>query len=139
MATFSRHKRNGHAPSIDITPLMDLTFMLLIVFIITVPAMEYSTDVTPPSMNTPKTVENITDKAVVSLNKDGKLEVDGAVVAKEELLARLRALKQSRPEANLLIISDGGRRYEEVIEVHRMAYHAGIKNIYLVTQAERGN
>ena len=57
-------KRRRRSTNIDITPLMDLTFMLLIIFIITVPAMEYSTDVTPPSMDTPKTVESITDKPV---------------------------------------------------------------------------
>ena len=37
-------------PTIDMTPLMDLTFMLLIIFVITVPAMYYKSDVqlTPP-------------------------------------------------------------------------------------------
>ena len=74
-------KRRRRSTNIDITPLMDLTFMLLIIFIITVPAMEYSTDVTPPSMDTPKTVESITDKLVVTLGKRGGVTVDGESVA----------------------------------------------------------
>ena len=73
-------KRRRRSTNIDITPLMDLTFMLLIIFIITVPAMEYSTDVTPPSMDTPKTVESITDKLVVTLGKQGGVTVAGESV-----------------------------------------------------------
>lgn len=130
-------KRRRRSTNIDITPLMDLTFMLLIIFIITVPAMEYSTDVTPPSMDTPKTVESITDKLVVTLGKQGGVMVDGETVPKEQLLQRLRQAVSARPQLNVLIISDGSRQYEEVIEIHRYAYHAGAKNIYLVTQAER--
>ena len=37
--------------SINVTPLMDLTFLLLIVFMITAPVLEYAVDVTPPSLN----------------------------------------------------------------------------------------
>ena len=130
------HRRKAVSSNIDITPLMDLTFMLLIIFIITVPAMEYSTDVTPPPMETPKTVEDIKHKVVVALDKDGRIALDSRTVSKEELFPALRAIS---PEANLLIISDGSRRYEEVIEIHRMAYHAGVKNIFLVTRAEGGS
>ncbi|MBP5639355.1 MAG: biopolymer transporter ExbD [Victivallales bacterium] len=126
------HNQRKTAINIDITPLMDLTFMLLIIFIITVPAMEYSTDVTPPSMETPKTVEDVKDKVVVSLDKEGTIKVDNKIVPKGELIPVLKAVKDS----NVLIISDGSRRYEEVIEIHRLAYHAGVKSIYLVTRAE---
>ncbi len=132
MARTYRNQRREQI-HIDITPLMDLTFMLLIIFIITVPAMEYSTDVTPPSMETPRTVEDVKNKAVVSLDKQGQIKLDNRIVPKGELVP---ALRQLGPEANLLIISDGSRRYEEVIEIHRLAYHAGVKNIFLVTQAE---
>ena len=60
-----------------------------------------------------------------------------AIETQEQLLQRLRQAVSARPQLNVLIISDGSRQYEEVIEIHRYAYHAGAKNIYLVTQAER--
>lgn len=132
MGRIYRNQRRSQV-NIDITPLMDLTFMLLIIFIITVPAMEYSTDVTPPSMETPKTVEDVKNKVVISLDKQGQIKLNNRIVPKGEVVPEL---KQIGPEANLLIISDGSRRYEEVIEIHRLAYHAGVKNIFLVTSAE---
>ena len=35
----------------DVTPLVDLTFLLLIVFMITAPVLEYSLDIRPPELN----------------------------------------------------------------------------------------
>lgn len=130
-------RRIRRTTNIDITPLMDVTFMLLIIFIITVPAMEYSTDVTPPQMETPQTVEDVQNKVVAELGKDGIVKIDGRAVDKGDLLAAFRELAMNRPDANLLIICDGQRSFEEVIEIHRNAHHAKVKNIYLVTQAEK--
>ncbi|UKI30200.1 MAG: biopolymer transporter ExbD [Lentisphaeria bacterium] len=42
---------------INVTPLLDLTFLLLIVFMITMPLMEYGTSVNPPEMNADKLPE----------------------------------------------------------------------------------
>jgi len=129
-------QRPRRTPTIDITPLMDLTFMLLIIFIITTPAIEYSTDVTPPQMNTPRTVEDIQNKVTITLAANGEIQVDGKVVPKGEVPAILNRLPLEKPDASVLIISDGSRRYDEVIEIHRMANHAKVKNIYLVTRVE---
>lgn len=127
----------GKVSTIDITPLMDLTFMLLIIFIITVPAMEYSTDVTPPQMDTPKTTEDVKNKVVITLDEKGNYILDGKTVEKDNLFAAFKNVALMKADANLLIRSHGSRRYEEVIEVHRAANHAGLKNIFLVTQAEK--
>ena len=47
-------RRYKTTSTIDMSPLMDLTFMLLIIFVITVPSMYYRSDVklTPPSSTT---------------------------------------------------------------------------------------
>ena len=53
-----RRKRRQMAAidQINVTPLLDLTFLLLIVFMITMPLMEYGTNISPPEKeNAPKT------------------------------------------------------------------------------------
>ena len=62
--------------TIDITPLMDLTFMLLIIFIITVPALEFTTEVTPPDMNTATAVEQIDNKVMLTMNEKGEAKLE---------------------------------------------------------------
>ena len=122
--------------TIDMTPLMDLTFMLLIIFIITVPALEFTTEVTPPDMNTATTVEEINNKVMLEMNGDGLVKLDNRLIAMSSLEEELAAVFQQKPDMALLIMADGKRPYDDVIALHRAAGHVGIKNVHLVTQAE---
>ena len=71
----ARKKMRSQLDAIDqinITPLLDLTFMLLIVFMITTPLMENGIDVTPPTMNADKiNTEKITRN--LTITRDGIL------------------------------------------------------------------
>ncbi|NLG12604.1 MAG: biopolymer transporter ExbD [Lentisphaerae bacterium] len=124
--------------TIDMTPLMDMMFMLLVVFIITVPSLNYTTEVNPPDMNTPTSVEEIENKAILTLSSEGIVELDGRVVGMSSLVETLREVGELRPGVSLLIVADGKRPYEDVISLHRSASLAQIKNIHLVTQAVTG-
>ena len=128
--------------TIDITPLMDLTFMLLIIFIITVPALEFTTEVTPPDMNTPTVVEQIENKVMLTMNERGEVKLEDQpgnqrLVAANMLEDELAAVFRQRPDMALLIQVDGKRPYDDVIMLHRSAGHVGIKNVHLVTEAEK--
>ena len=128
--------------TIDITPLMDLTVMLLIIFIITVPALEFTTEVTPPDMNTPTVVEQIENKVMLTMNEKGEVKLEDQpgnqrLVVANLLEEELAAVFSRRPDMALLIQVDGKRPYDDVIMLHRSAGHVGIKNVHLVTEAEK--
>ena len=123
--------------TIDITPLMDLTFMLLIIFIITVPALEFTTEVTPPDMNTATTVEEINNKVMLTMSDKEIVQLDGRTIVMNELENELAAVFSRKPDMALLIQVDGRRPYDDVIALHRAAGHVGIKNVHLVTEAEK--
>ena len=123
--------------TIDITPLMDLTFMLLIIFIITVPALEFTTEVTPPDMNTATTVEEINNKVMLTMSEKEEIQLDGRVVAMNMLEDELASVFKIKPDMALLIQVDGKRPYDDVIMLHRSAGPVGIKNVHLVTEAEK--
>lgn len=125
---------------IDITPLMDLTFMLLIIFVITVPVLEYSTkvDATPPELNNKQNEANAKDQSVViHLTRDGQVLYLDQKILLSELEALFESLRAQHPTMSLLIRADGTRPYEEVIDIMRAAKHANVETISLVTQAER--
>ena len=136
---YSRARRQPIKNTIDITPLMDLTFMLLIIFVITVPVLEYSTDVHSviPEMNNPRKQEISKDKLyVVQLDEEGKIYFQDALTSLDTLQDTLTDLRKSIPDVTLWIRADAKRSYEEVIAIMRVAKHAGIQGISLVTQAE---
>ena len=134
----SIHRRRlAGTTTFDMTPLMDLTFTLLIVFIITVPVLDYTSDVTPPKMSTPQEVNDQTmaNAALVELNEKGEVRVDGNEVVFGELQEYFARLTASGLVNKIVIRADGTRPYEEVIGIMRAAKNTEL-GIQLMTQAE---
>ena len=134
----ARKKMRSQLDAIDqinITPLLDLTFMLLIVFMITTPLMENGIDVTPPTMNadqlpTEKTMRNLT------ITVDGKLMYEKQPISEAELLLTLKNLQRTDPNSVLLLRADGSRKYKEVIKIMKIIRDSGFKNVQLVTLSD---
>jgi biopolymer transport protein TolR len=127
-----RQREHNLLTTIDVTPLVDLTFILLIVFMVTAPAMESRIQL--PTMDAdakPPQQENI----VISLDDRGTIYIDRQTVAFEELPAVLLNLKSSNKSFS--IRADESRAYGEVINLMRVVRKAGIKNVDLVTLNEQ--
>ena len=132
-----RRKQRSQLDAIDeinVTPLLDLTFLLLIVFMITMPLMEYGTQISPPEMNSGKLPED--NFKSVTLTKDGTIMFDRDAVTREELLELLARLKSEAPETSLLLRADGERSYNDVIELMALIRRGGFDDVTLVTQPE---
>lgn len=120
---------------INVTPLLDLTFLLLIAFMLTMPLMEYGTSVTPPEMNAKKLPEK--QFKSVTIAADGSISYQKESVTREQLISLLRDLKAAEPETVVLLRCDSSRAYGEVIGLMRDIKNSGFTKISLVTQAER--
>ncbi len=131
----NRPSRYSHKIQIDMTPIMDLTFVLLIVFVITVPVLDYSTDVTPPSMTTNQKIEEINDASLVTLDAEGICKIDGIDAAFPQLEELFARLKTQQGKSRIFLRADKTRPYDDIITIMRAAKHAGLE-ISLMTQAE---
>ena len=132
-----RRERNRQRESIDeinVTPLLDLTFLLLIAFMITMPLMEYGTQVSPPEMNSAELPDN--NFKSVSLTGKGTILIDSEVVSEAQLLEKLKSLKSANPKLQLLLRADGSCSYKSVIELMAKIRNGGFSDITLVTQGE---
>lgn len=117
---------------INLTPLMDLTFILLITFIITFPLLESGLNVDlPAARGTPLSEENTVS---VSVDADGFWHVDDRRVTAEEFAAEMRYIRQNRPEATVLLRGDRGLPYGQLMEVMQAMHENGVSRISLVTQ-----
>jgi biopolymer transport protein ExbD len=128
-----RRFQSGPFDQINMIPLIDITFFLLIIFLMMMPIIEYGTSVAPPEMNSNPLPE---DYKTVAIDKDGRLIYDKRVITQEQLLDELRKLKSNSPKTTLLLRADGIRSYKEVISLMKTIKNSGYKNISLVTQAE---
>ena len=124
---------------INITPLMDTVFFLLIIFMITAPLLEYSIDVSPPKMEAAEIkaddytkVIHVTKEKIIQFERKKNLSM-------AELLERLRELKQSRDSKKykFYLRADRELRYGDVIDVFKTIKRAGFADISLVTETEQ--
>ena len=124
---------------INVTPLLDLTFLLLIAFMITMPKLEYGTsaNTTPPEMNSEPLPES--NAISVSLTKDGTIMLDDEAVSRADLNRKLKELSERKPRPQLLLRGDGSRSYKDVMELLALVHNSGFEDATLVTRAESNN
>jgi len=118
---------------INVTPLMDLAWVLLIVFIIMATATVQGISVSlprasaAPSLNKPHT-------RAITVTADGRIFLDTTPVAMPELDRQLRRLYAADPELPVVVRGDAGVRYDNVAQVLDVVRRIGIRNVGLVTQ-----
>ena len=133
----NRRKRRSQLDTIDeinMTPLMDLTFLLLIIFMIATPLLEYSIDVTPPEMNADKIKQK--DPETINLMANGQIKYRRRVISREDLFAILQNLKAQNPKTMLYLRADGDIPYRKVIALMKDIKNSGFTNISLITLSE---
>ena len=135
----SRRKRRNRPQlvaidQINVTPLLDLVFLLLIAFMITMPLMEYGTSVKTPEMNSGSLPQE--NLVTVELTRDGTFMLDGEMISEDSLRDRLKEMSARDPKPELLVRGDGERSYKSVIELLALVRNCGFSNATLVTQAE---
>jgi biopolymer transport protein ExbD len=119
---------------INMTPLMDLTFILLITFIITFPLIEQGIAINLPKGKAAD-MQNAVSRSI-SLNLDKQLYLDDVPVSKEELLSSMVEIGVNEPDTTIYVRADRKLPYGDVVEVMRVLHEANITRMALVTEAE---
>ncbi len=119
---------------INMTPLMDLTFILLITFIITFPLIEQGIPINLPQGNAAD-LDN-PDTLNISINGKGELFLDDQRVSKEILTGEMQRTGELTPDTTVYVRADQTIDYGRVAEVMKILYDAKITRMALVTQAE---
>jgi biopolymer transport protein ExbD len=118
---------------INITPLMDLAWNLLIVFIIMATATVQGITVDLPKASNAPSLARPKTKAV-TITQDGHIYLDTSLVTAQELEARLRQLKAQDPDLPVVVKGDARVQYDRVIEVLDVIKRVDITKLGLVTQ-----
>ena len=125
--------------SINVTNLVDVTLVLLVIFMLTSPVMQRSADVSPPSSNEGRIVNNLdpSESLVVEIDAYGNLSVSGETVLMDNLRALAEAAYSSgRSEA--FVRADCDVRYEVVANALTKLGSGGYLNVGLI-QESTGN
>jgi biopolymer transport protein ExbD len=133
--SFHRREHLSGMSEINVTPLIDLAFALLIIFMITAPLLEQSIDLQLPQEQTRPQPAAATDSVRLSIDRDGQLFWGREAVTWPEFDARLAALGQLADAPVLHVRADATLPYQRVIDVIDRLKHHQLTRISLDTQS----
>jgi biopolymer transport protein ExbD len=118
--------------SINVTPMLDLAYVLLVIFIIMTTASVQGLSINLPKPSNKPTTEH-KDVKIIQVLPDGSLHLNGVGVTVAELEALLQAARARDPELPVVLKGDGQAAYERVVQVLDLTGRLGIGSVGLVT------
>ena len=131
----SSYRIGGTLAEINIIPLVDVTLVLLLIFMLTAPLMYRGIDV-----NLPKTAGKPTateERMVLTLTKEQTIYVNDKLVSLASLEQSLRDLFKNRQDKTLYLRADQALQYGLVVETMDRVRRAGIEKLGMVTEPSR--
>ena len=130
------HSAHESLTELNITPLLDLAFVLLVIFIITTIPPVKDTALKLPSAS--KHEKEPPRKAnYISLDADGKLYLNTKEIMLHDLLQNLLDLRASDPDLNIIVRGDAKTRYKDIRAVMDLCQQANIVKVDLATEIEK--
>ena len=123
---------------INTTPLVDVMLVLLIIFLITIPVLAKTVNVSlPKAVNIP--TQSKPENIVVSVSADGTPYWQGAQVpSREALLELVKAVAVQEPQPEVHIRGDANARFEAIGRVINSIQRGGIRKVGFLTEPDRG-
>jgi biopolymer transport protein ExbD len=118
---------------INITPMLDLAYVLLLIFIIMTTATVQGIKVNLPKASQAPSLAKPQTKSI-TITQDGTVYLDTYPVTMKDLEARLQGYKAANPELPVVVKADGMIAYQRVVEVLDMLGRLEITQLGLVTQ-----
>jgi biopolymer transport protein ExbD len=117
---------------LNITPLLDLAFVLLVIFITTIPPVK-DMDLTLPTAA--KHQKDPPRKAFyISLQADGQLFLNQESLKLDDLLNRLINLRTDDPDLNVIVRGDAKTKYRQIRAVLDICQQANLAKVDLATE-----
>ncbi|MDP3294486.1 MAG: biopolymer transporter ExbD [Nevskia sp.] len=118
---------------INITPMLDLAYVLLVIFIIMTTAAVQGIKVNLPQASSQASLAK-SKTVAITITNDGKIFMDAVPVTLAELEDKLRQKKAQIPDLPVIVRGDGETQYKNVIDVLALLGQLDITQLGLVTQ-----
>ena len=134
-----RNPRRRPMAEINVVPYIDVTLVLLIIFMITAPLLQTGVDVDLPQTQSKTVSQDETPPLVVSVDKSGDFFIDvgnrqDEPVSAQEVTVRVIAVLRHKPDTAVLIRGDQAVDYGAVVAVMVALKQAGVPSVGLMTR-----
>ena len=136
MRRYSQRNSLSTLSEINITPLLDLAFVLLIIFMLTTPLLENSMNLVIPSSGAANTQVNAAQVQTISIDRNEAITLNDHVVDLDALSAQLVELKRSNADVAVVIRPDRELPVQKLVSLMDALQRAEITKVGIATRAE---
>ena len=128
-----RHREDDEA-EINITPMLDIVFIMLIFFIVTTSFIkEKGLEVSRPSNAPPKQVEQKKGPIVVKIDASGNITLKGRLIERKAVQANLEREKAEKPDSTLIIAAHPDADTDSLVTILDAASAVGVASVSVAT------
>ena len=136
MRRYSQRQSLSSLSEINITPLLDLAFVLLIIFMITTPLLESSMNLVIPSSGEKSPPINSSQVQTISIDRTETIRFNNQIVDADTLATQLIELKRANPEVAVVIRPDRELPVQKLVSLMDALQRAEITKVGIATKAE---
>ncbi len=125
----TRRKSRRMMNQINVVPYIDVMLVLLVIFMVTAPMTN------PGVVELPKVGQALkqpTAPLVLSVKPDKRIELDGKLMARDELLFAVKSQLEKDPQRSVVIAGDKNVNYGEVIEIMDLMKQGNVEKVGLL-------
>jgi biopolymer transport protein ExbD len=136
MRRYSQRQSLSSLSEINVTPLLDLAFVLLIIFMITTPLLENSMNLVIPSSGEKNPLVDSSLVQTISIDRTETIKLNNRIVDPETLTVQLTEMKRSNPDLAVVIRPDRELPVQKLISLMDTLQRAKISKVGIATKAE---
>jgi len=119
-------------PVMNVTPLVDVVLVLLIIFMVVIPALQQGLSIEIPGITNPDPKKETSGQPfTLSINKEGDVYFEEEEVPWKDLEAKLKSAARREPGKRVVLRGDKGAEYVQVRRLYRIAQQVGFPGVSL--------
>jgi biopolymer transport protein ExbD len=136
MRRYSQRQTLSSLSEINITPLLDLAFVLLIIFMITTPLFENTANLVIPTSGAKSPPLDTSRIQMISIDRAENMKLNQETIGPDALALRLTELRQANPDVAIVIRPDRELPVQKLVALMDVLQRAGITRVGIATKTE---
>lgn len=132
-----RQRRRRLMSEINVVPYIDVTLVLLVIFMITAPLLTQGVQVDLPQTSAKPIDVQDRETLIVTVDREGRYYLDDRRIGADELKRKVAAILRARPKTPVMIRGDRNVNYGQVVKAMALLQSAGAPSVGLITEASR--
>jgi biopolymer transport protein ExbD len=135
----SRRRQVSEEPTINLTPMIDVVFLLIIFFMVGshFGEAEGRIEVNVPGVGELRSMTRVPDERLVEVTGDGLITLDNTIVSEQQLADQLRFARSQYPDIKVAVRGDGQSSFQRVAEVLQVIRSTGVTHMGIAARSTR--